>query len=627
MIIQGDVLEVTKGFEDNTFDAMLTDPPYGLSFMGKGWDTFKPSHLEKEKKLKQRKLKLKKSKGSDGCSAWIAGAYDRSLQGQRGFQEFMTRWAKETLRVLKPGAFCLVFGGTRTWHRLACALEDAGFEMRDTVLELGGEFQPLFWLYGSGFPKSYDISKGIDKAAGAEREVVHYDRYRDGCDRRVQIESKSIFNGRNGNYATTPATPGAQAWQGYGTALKPSWEPVLLIRKPLEPVTSKELRGLTGWDFWHNSTDIKNIIKRRLKILKRYGVRLPSGWLEVKVTKISRKALHEGVESDVLFMVEASRQWRGNPTSSKLLAQVDVKRYRTWRTTANTADVLKHGCGGLNIDGGRITVDPQDKNHRQSSVAWNKKNPPAVTHGGSSGRPIENLNSQGRFPANLILDEESAAMLDELSGELLKAGNKKPSPVGKGTFGMGERLQANKSFGDSGGASRFFYCAKASSSERNAGLEGFEEKRAGSLECRNRKSEKGQFEGKPQYARNNHPTVKPLSLCKYLATLLLPPVSPSENGGARKLLVPFAGSGSEMIGAIQAGWDEVTGIEIDSDYCKIAEARIKYWAKQEKAKAPLFANEDEAKVYVKEKFHKIAKEMADEFPGTGMLEIDLGEEK
>ena len=134
---------------------------------------------------------------------------------------------------------------------------------------------------------------------------------------------------------------------------------------------------------------------------------------------------------------------------------------------------------------------------------------------------------------------------------------------------------AQNGFGDSGSAARFFYCAKSSKSERNAGLEGFEDKRAGAMEFRNRESEKGQFEGEPQFVKNHHPTVKPLSLTKYLANLIKPPT-----GG--RLLVPFSGSGSEMIGALQAGWEYVEGVELTEEYIPIAEARIKYWlAKKE----------------------------------------------
>jgi site-specific DNA-methyltransferase (adenine-specific) len=166
----------------NSIDAIVTDPPYGLVFMGKDWD-----------------------KGVPGVAFWT-----------------------EALRVAKPGAHMLAFGGTRTWHRLACAIEDAGWEIRDTVM----------WVYGSGFPKSHSVDKAIDKAAGAEREVVGRnpnrdgrkpEGYHEGWARPWQANSAS-----SAHLCTAPATPAAKQWAGWGTALKPAWEPIILARKPLQ---------------------------------------------------------------------------------------------------------------------------------------------------------------------------------------------------------------------------------------------------------------------------------------------------------------------------------------------------------------------------------------------------------
>lgn len=179
-IYHGDCREVLPGI--GPFDACLTDPPYGLAFMGKGWDHAVP-----------------------GVDYW-----------------------QPLLQEMKPGAPLLAFGGTRTHHRLACAIEDAGFELRDC----------LMWLYGSGFPKSLDLSKAIDASAGAEREVLsereEHDitRPKGGGDERLmtsagQRETRTIA-------VTAPATEDAKLWQGYGTALKPAWEPVLLALKPLD---------------------------------------------------------------------------------------------------------------------------------------------------------------------------------------------------------------------------------------------------------------------------------------------------------------------------------------------------------------------------------------------------------
>jgi len=170
-VLHGDCLEALKNMADDSVDAVVTDPPYGLSFMGKRWDYDVPS---------------------------------------------VEIWA-ECLRVLKPGGHLLAFAGTRTQHRMAVRIEDAGFEIRDMIA----------WVYGSGFPKSLDVSKAIDRAAGVEREVVGYSQGRSG----------SIHGGGQSvgmpDPITAPATPEAQQWSGWGTALKPALEPITVARKPL----------------------------------------------------------------------------------------------------------------------------------------------------------------------------------------------------------------------------------------------------------------------------------------------------------------------------------------------------------------------------------------------------------
>lgn len=184
-LIFGDCIAKMRALPANSIDAIVTDPPYGLGFMGKAWDDLPPS----------------------------------------------LPWARECLRVLKPGGHLLAFGGTRTWHRLAVAVEDAGFEMRDSIA----------WLYGSGFPKSLDVSKAIDKAAGATREVVGsklgqpgYSLTNGNGDHRTY--SRGLGNTGSGEAEcaiTAPATPDAERWQGWGTALKPAFEPIVVARKPL----------------------------------------------------------------------------------------------------------------------------------------------------------------------------------------------------------------------------------------------------------------------------------------------------------------------------------------------------------------------------------------------------------
>lgn len=359
-ILEGDALARLREMPDAHFDACLCDPPYGLSFMGKAWDHGVPA---KE------------------------------------------TWA-EVLRVLKPGAHLLAFGGTRTHHRLMVAIEDAGFEIRDC----------LMWLYGSGFPKSLDISKSIDKAAGAERKKGDPRVYAGG---HVQNhgggkQGYHDWSGKGVHREDFPSTDAAKLWDGYGTALKPAWEPIILAMKPC-----------TG-------------------------------------------------------------------------------------TFAENA--LRHGVAGLAIDAGRIPANGDSLNGGRISTisdGWDrpwKHDAAAVEECRKRGvESVAKAEDLGRWPANVLLDEESARLLDEQAG----------------------------------GVSRFFYVAKADTAERTAGGE-----------------------------RNTHPTVKPIDLCAYLAKLLLPP------GGSRRLLVPFSGSGSEIIGALRAGWLEAVGIENDPGYVAASRHRI-----------------------------------------------------
>ena len=322
-----DVLDALRAMPDNSFHGCLTDPPYGLSFMGHQWDHGVPS-----------------------AEVW-----------------------REVLRVLRPGAHLLAFGGTRTFHRLTCAIEDAGFEVRDCMM----------WLYGSGFPKSH-----------------------------------------NGPWG--------------GTALKPAWEPIIVSRKPLAGTVA--------------------------------------------------------------------------------------------------ANVQAHGCGGLAIDASRVEAGGPDVNARKNKGTGERFGGRTfgVMHGDGSGWEA----TQGRWPANVILDEEAGAALDAQSG----------------------------------GASRFFYCAKASRAERDAGLEGF------AAQATSRYGEQGQgptpqqTPRKPVEQRNVHPTVKPLALAAYLARLILPPVE------GTRLLVPFCGSGSEMLGGLRAGWSHVEGIDSWDVAVRIARARLAHAA-------------------------------------------------
>lgn len=382
LIINGDCIEEMRKLDDNSVDSIVTDPPYELGFMGKSWD-------------------------STGI------AYNIDV------------W-REALRVLKPGGHMLAFGGTRTYHRMVCAIEDAGFEIRDQMQ----------WLYGGGMPKSMDISKAIDKKLGVQGEVIGERRF--GKTSTGQASGWHTNNiAQTGKQAVfAPASDEATQWSGWGTALKPANEPIVVARKPL---------------------------------------------------------------------------------SEKTVAD----------------NVMRWGTGGINIDKGRIYRDPNDRSGW--SITGSKESDNRAMSGKNYERIPKPDNDKGRFPANVLFDESAAAILDEQSGTLKSGSNCTRTKTG--TFlehgGLGKAGDMQTTYGDSGGASRFFYCSKASKKERGDG--------------------------------NVHPTVKPLKLMEYLVTLVTPP-----NG---VVLDPFAGSGTTGIAAKNKGFGFV-GIEQNDDYCEIARRRI-----------------------------------------------------
>lgn len=377
MIIHGDCLRELKLLPDNSVDSIVTDPPYGLSFMGKKWDYDVPT-----------------------VEIW-----------------------REALRVIKPGGHLLSFAGTRTYHRMACNIEDAGFEIRDQIM----------WLYGSGFPKSHDVSKAIDKAAGAEREVIGTVK-RTGSRGNSETVHQSGGDKSGVSSITAPATEAAKQWQGWDTALKPANEPIVVARKPLEA-------GLTV-----------------------------------------------------------------------------------------AANVMKWGTGALNIDESRI----EGRERTDYGLKNAKRN--NVNAYGADGSSADFNSQAGRWPANVLLDEEAAKALDEQSGAVGGSPGVRKNGKSKNNSMSGDNLgHISHGYNEpKSGASRFFYVAKASKRERGEG--------------------------------NVHPTVKPIALMEYLIKLVTP-----ENG---TVLDPFLGSGTTLLAAIKNDFAYI-GIEREADYVAIARARIK----------------------------------------------------
>jgi len=396
-ILVGDCLHVLKTLADNSVDAIVTDPPYGLAFMGKRWDYDVPS-----------------------TAIWT-----------------------ECLRVLKPGGHLLAFAGTRTQHRMAVRIEDAGFEIRDMIA----------WVYGSGFPKSLDVPKAIDRAQGVTgtfgdpKSAAHagwIDRGRlrgeDGHDgyQRPWMDDADAVDRAARQYIG--GSEDSRQWAGWGTALKPALEPITVARKPLIGTVAE--------------------------------------------------------------------------------------------------NVLAHGTGALNVDGCRIeTTD--DLNGGAYAQEGGRKQSQSLTAGGMN-RPgqtagVEFTTPAGRWPANLIHDgsDDVLAAFPDAPGQSGAVTGSEPSAKTENAFGAFAGRSAAAPRDDSGSAARFFYCAKASKADREAG--------------------------------NSHPTVKPTDLMRYLVRLVTPP------GGT--VLDPFAGSGSTGKAAVLEGF-EFVGIELSEDYAEIARSRI-----------------------------------------------------
>ncbi len=409
VVYHGNCLDELKNLEDNSIDAVVTDPPYELGFMGKKWDN-------------------------------TGIAYNVDV------------W-RECLRVLKPGGHLLAFGGTRTWHRLAVAIEDAGFEVRDSIA----------WIYGSGFPKSHNISKAIDKLQGGQVKV--------GKAFKVAGEygDRNLPNpkGDKDDMRHVADTDDAKKWDGWGTALKPAHEPIVVARKPLIGTVAE--------------------------------------------------------------------------------------------------NVLTYETGGLNIDASRIGTETISvHNAPKGSFAGGEPD---------RGSDTESYREHvGRWPANIILDETTAELLDKQSGDRKGMATQKSSALK--IYG-GNSLNESKTtfpeirqgFNDSGGASRFFYVAKANKKDRNEGLDALPDH-----------DWSGDGAAIPERAnrpfipsKNHHPTVKPTSLMTYLIKLVTPP-----NG---IVLDPFTGSGSTGKAAIRNGFRFV-GIELTEEYLPIITTRLDHEIKQ-----------------------------------------------
>jgi DNA modification methylase len=378
-VLLGDCLQVLPTLPDGCADAIICDPPYGLDFMGRAWDH-----------------------GVPGIPFWEA-----------------------ILRVCKPGAHLLAFGGTRTFHRLTCAVEDAGWEIRDT----------LMWLYGSGYPKSHDVSKAIDKAAGrVSHSVVTLKRrlaelFDASGKQRKQIDHECGF--RACNYLTLP---------GEGKRPDP-WVNVLPSQEKWQ--TIKRVLGCNA-DIAEELDAIYAEAEREV-IAKGFRVRLSS--------TVQFCGTSDGEYDITAPATAAAKQWEGWGTALKPAWEpIIVARKPLEGTVAQ--NVLKHGTGALNIGACRVGTESTIRNQNEGPT-WSGK---------FQGGKRLNGSDAGRWPANVILSDDTEVLEMFPERKVCAHG---PGVKAKGMFGVTAGAVAG--YDDSGSAARFFYVAKADKTDRGHG--------------------------------------------------------------------------------------------------------------------------------------------------------------
>ena len=560
-LFHGDCLDVLRTLPDASVDAVVTDPPYGLEFMGKGWDSFGGDTRQPFRgEVQTPDNPFGRSTVRYGGTSSLGGKHAEAM---RAFGDWCIEWTAECLRVLKPGGHLLAFGGTRTWHRLACAVEDAGFEVRDSIA----------WLHGQGFPKSANPARDQRFCQGCGVESDHAD----GAPQTTEHGLSGVLDGdvsqaegapRGAGEVLLPSVPEHGAPAAGRTELPAAevraGEPCMagrgdhpqaegeLHRAALREVPGgSPLHGEVGR--LHHGAPARNGAADRATL----G---PDGSGEPHQPQPEGQPAGEpgAVPEQRGSQARGGRpvcRGCGKPTAPSGLGTalkpafepVVAARKPLARTVA--ANVLEHGTGALNIDGCRVATSDSLNGGRIStkSDGWDrpwKHDPEAVAAAHERGAAaVAKAEELGRWPTNVVLDDTQAAVLDEQSGERT-SGLFKPEHAdnGKnaGTYGaMGGRERTAATYGDTGGASRFFptfrYEAKAPSSER------------------------------PKVNGVAHPTVKPLDLMRWLVRLVTPP------GGT--VLEPFAGSGTTVEACVVEGF-KCIAIEKTDEYLPLTVARI-----------------------------------------------------
>lgn len=491
----GDCLTVLRGMPDNSVDSVVTDPPYGLS-------NTKPAQV------------------ADVLAAWVTGDTEAVPTTKGGFMgkdwdSFVPPpavWA-ECLRVLKPGGHMAVFAGARTQDLMGLSIRLAGFEIRDT----------LGWIYGSGFPKSMDISKAIDKGqALSKSRAYEFTAWMRSTGITAREINESTGTNMSSHYLTDRSQPAIATADLFDKL------------RPLLPEVPERIERLVAERTGIEWTDY---VKREVVGSSANGI---AGGTGEHAGESGAYGFRKEFNLTAPATSDATR-WDGWGTALKpAIEPIILARKPLVGTVAQ--NVLAHGVGGLNIDASRVGSEV-----RVNPAAGNVPGGASLNMS-AKGMPVDAdpTIAAGRFPANVLLDEHAATEMDKQSG-VLKSG--------VGTIGAGKGRADNassiastgkiaSSYGDSGGASRFFpvfkYQAKAPKKERPV-----IEREDGS--------------------KIQHPTVKPVALMEWLVTLTTPP------GGL--VLDPFAGSGTTLQAARDKGFKAI-GVEQDPDYIRLIETRL-----------------------------------------------------
>ncbi len=522
-VLHGDCVATMAKLPDASVDAIITDPPYGLEFMGKDWDA----------PWKQLGDAIEDPASVGGFQDGAGGnPFSRSrirYGAGNGFQAWCETWAAEAMRILKPGGYLLSFGGTRTYHRPACAIEDVGFEIRDT----------LDWWYGSGFPKSLDVSKAIDAKLGVVGKVVGTRTDGVGNTEESIHKTEGFAASREKVFqVTVSASWAARAWDGWGTALKPAHEPIIVARKPLVGTVAENalIHGTGGLNIDACRVDGAGAEDGRL----RHGGGAPSD----NIRQLDPEKRNE---------MPAGR-WPPN-----LLLTHDP----------NCVQIGTREVKSNNFQGGgpRVNAVYGADVRERAPVGYAE-------------------NGHEQIPAYQCVDGCPVAELDRQSGDLTSGSMAAGTYAGKkGDIYAPDagRPLASDIEGSTGGASRFFptftyavedepgflYTAKPARAERDVGLDDLEAKTGGEATDRvdgsaglnSPRAGAGRKGGR----RNIHPTVKPVALMEWLVRLVTRPDA--------VVLDPFLGSGTTGCAAVRLG-RQFIGIERDEGYVRIAERRI-----------------------------------------------------